>query len=55
MAKKYQKTKHIKCVITEDLYNDFVKKLRSEGWTVQEAVYRLIYYYTHDRFDIKRK
>lgn len=55
MAKTYQKVKNVKCVLTEDLYDEFIKKIRSEGWTVQEALYRLVHFYTKGRFDIKRK
>jgi len=55
MAKTYKQVKNIKCVLPQELYDKFVKKIRSEGWTVQEALYRLVYYYTDERFDIKRK
>ena len=54
MAKTYKKVKNVKCVLPEDLYNEFIIKIRSEGWSVQEAIHRLIYYYTAERFDIKR-
>jgi len=55
MAKAYKKIKNVKCALPEELYNEFILKIRSEGWSVQEAIHRLIYYYVHDRFEIKRK
>lgn len=55
MAKTYQIVKNVRCVLTEDLYDKFIKKIRSEGWSVQNALYRLIYYYANGRFDIERK
>ena len=55
MAETYKKMKYMKCIIPEDVYDMFVKKIKSEGWTIQEALNRLVYYYAHDRFDITRK
>ena len=52
MAKTYKKVKYLKCAISEDLYNKFIMKIRSEGWSTQSALHRLIHYYVHGRFDI---
>jgi hypothetical protein len=54
MAKKYKKVKYVRGAIPEELYDKFILKIRSEGWSVQEALYRLVYYYANERFDIKR-
>ena len=53
MAQKLRKIKYVNTRIDDELYDRFYKKLKAEGWSIQEALRNLIRNYTDGRFDIE--
>lgn len=48
MVNNNEKIRILQCHITKDLHEMFIQKIVSEGWTVQQAIARLILAYVNE-------
>jgi len=53
MVEKHKKIKFVGARVPYFVYEQFVKKIRSEGWTLQEALRNLMIVYIDGKFNIK--
>lgn len=51
MAGNHEKVRVLSCPITKDLYDAFIQKIVSEGWTVPQAMARLVLAYVNETDD----
>lgn len=49
MAKTDLPMKACRCHLPLDLYKEFTFKIRTEGWTIQEALHKLILRYVREK------
>jgi len=51
MAGEHEKVRVLTCPMTKDLHDIFIQKIVDEGWTVQQAIARLILNYVNEKED----
>ena len=46
-----EKVRILTCPMTKELYDKFIQKISAEGWTVQQAIARLVLAYVNEADD----